>query len=490
MATEYSCITRKIEVHLHRHGDSEEAAQQLEDQYRIWNDINDNLYKAANRIISHRFFNDAYEYRLKLHSPRWNEIEKLLRNTRRNKLSDENIRALKNERKVLQAGFTAQRHAFLRGGDADDGKNKELNSTYQVVSHEFLNVIPSNVLTCLNHNIAGVYKNYAPDVEQGKRSISNFKKGIPVPFSIKLRGKLMLQKREDNSYYIRFPKADMEWDLCFGRDKSNNREIVERILNGQYDVGNSSIQETKNKKCFLLLVVKIPKESNKLDKDRVVGVDLGINIPLYAALNDNKYGGMSIGSRDQFLNVRMRMAAQKREMQRTLRQSTKGGRGRKQKLQALDKLEGKERNWVHLQNHIFSKSIIDYALKSGAGVIQMENLTNFGHNKFDEVDGGFKFILRYWSFFELQTMIEYKADAAGIDVRYVNPYHTSQTCSLCGHYEKGQRINQSTFLCKNPDCREGKGKLKADGSYSGINADWNAARNIALATDYVARKKK
>jgi IS605 OrfB family transposase len=153
-------------------------------------------------------------------------------------------------------------------------------------------------------------------------------------------------------------------------------------------------------------------------------------------------------------------------------------------------LEGKERNWVHLQNHIFSKSIIEYAVKNNAGAIQMERLTGFGRDKNDEVDSDFKFILRYWSFFELQTMIEYKANAAGIEVRYVDPYHTSQTCSFCGHYEKGQRLNQSTFVCKNPDCEKGKGKKLSDGTYQGINADWNAARNIALSDKIVDRKKK
>ena len=81
MASEYTCITRKIEVHLHKHGDSEEATQRFKDEFRIWDDINNNLYKAANRIVSHCFFNDTYEYRLKLHSPRLQEIEKLLSNS-------------------------------------------------------------------------------------------------------------------------------------------------------------------------------------------------------------------------------------------------------------------------------------------------------------------------------------------------------------------------------------------------------------------------
>lgn len=486
MATEYTCITRKIEVHLHRHGDDEQATERLKEEYRFWNEISDNLYKAANRVISHCFFNDAYEYRLKLHSPRFQEIEKLLKNAKRNKLSEDDIKILKAERKQFFADFKAQRLAFLQG---NSGKGSEQNSTYQIISNEFLNVIPSEILTNLNQNISSTYKNYALDVERGARTIPNFRRGIPVPFSIKHGGELMLKKREDGSIYIRFPKG-LEWDLIFGRDRSNNREIVERVLSGLYSVGNSSIQETKNGKIFLLLVVKVPKTCKELDPGVVVGVDLGINVPLYAAVNTNEYGGMSIGSRDQFLKMRMRMAAQKRELQRSLRYTTNGGHGRKQKLQALDRLEGKERNWVHLQNHIFSRSIIEYALQNSAGVIQMERLTGFGHDKNHEVDEGFKFILRYWSFFELQTMIEYKAKAAGIEVRYIDPYHTSQTCSFCGHYEKGQRINQSTFVCKNPDCTKGKGKSRSDGTFEGINADWNAARNIALSAKTVEKKKK
>lgn len=488
MANEFTCITRKIEVHLHKHGDSDEAIQRYKEEYRMWNDINNNLYKAANRIVSHCFFNDAYEYRLKLHSPRFQKIEKLLSNPKRNKLSDDDIKELKAERKLLFSDFKSQRQTFLRGG-IKTGTNQEQTSTYNVIRNEFIDCIPSDVLTNLNQNISSTYRKYTRDVERGIRTIPNFKKGIPVPFPIKPHGKIALKKRDDGTIYVRFPKG-LEWDLNFGRDRSNNREIVERVLSGQYGVGNSSIQESKNKKQFLLLVVKIPKENRVLDKERIVGVDLGVNTPLYAALNDNEYGGMGIGSREQFLKVRERMNAQKRELQRNLRHSTNGGHGRSQKLQALDRLEGKERNWVHLQNHIFSKSIIEYALKNNAGVIQMERLTGFGRDNNEEVQNEYKYILRYWSYFELQTMIEYKAKAAGIEVRYINPYHTSQTCSFCGHYEKGQRINQPTFICKNPDCTKGKGKQKSDGAYEGINADWNAARNIARSNEFVEKKKK
>ena len=481
MATDFVCITRKIEVHLHRHGNDEAAMSRYKDEFDKWREINNNLYKAANYIVSHSFFNDAFEQRLRIHSSRFNEIEKLLKASKKNKLTDSEIKVLREERKALLKQFSQQKKDFLQ--------TSEQNSTYKVVSEEFGDIIPSNILTCLNQNISSTYNCFRKDVESGKRTIPNYKKGIPVPFSMTLHNKLQLQRLNDGSVFVRMPMG-LEWDLFFGRDRSNNREIVERILSNQYEAGNSSLQEAKNGKVFLLLLVKIPKQKQELDRNRVVGVDLGINVPLYAALSDNEYGGLSIGSREQFLNVRMRMSKQKRELQRSLQSSTNGGRGRSHKLQALERLQNKERNWVHLQNHIFSKAIIDYAIKHNAGTIQMEDLSNFGRDSNDEIEKEYKFVLRYWSFYELQQLIEYKARIAGITVRFVNPYHTSQTCSFCGHYEKGQRLDQSTFICKNPECEKGKGRKSSEGVYSGINADWNAARNIALSKNFVENRNK
>ena len=60
-------------------------------------------------------------------------------------------------------------------------------------------------------------------------------------------------------------------------------------------------------------------------------------------------------------------------------------------------------------------------------------------------------------------------------IRNVN-YMTSQTCSICGNCESGQRNTQETFKCKKCGHTE--------------NADRNASRNIAKSTDYIDKKEQ
>ena len=110
--------------------------------------------------------------------------------------------------------------------------------------------------------------------------------------------------------------------------------------------------------------------------------------------------------------------------------------------------------------------IFDFAVKNEAKYINIEDLSGFN---------GSDFILRNWSYYELQQFIIYKAAQYGIEVRKINPYHTSQVCSKCGHWEEGQRIDQAHFICK--ECG------------NEMNADLNAARNIALSTNFVETKK-
>ena len=80
----------------------------------------------------------------------------------------------------------------------------------------------------------------------------------------------------------------------------------------------------------------------------------------------------------------------------------------------------------------------------------------------------------------MQQKIIDKAEQNGIVVKKVNPYHTSQTCSVCGYVDKNNR----------PKGEKGQAYFKCCKCGFETNADFNAARNIAMSTDFGGKKKK
>lgn len=466
-------ITRKIELKIVKDGLTDEEYDQ---QWKYLYQINNTIYQAANRISTHCLFNDEYEMRLKLHMPRYKEIEKELKKLDSDKkTSDKEIRdRLLNERKELDEDVKNKKKDFLQCS--------KQNSTYQLVSKEFKQYIPSDILANLNQKIQENYNNNQKKIESGERALSTYKKGMEIPFSIRENKRLKLFIKEEGIYLKWF--KEILFRLEFGKDASNNRCIVERLIESDrqqknkgedYVANNSSIKLVKygkSTRIFLLLSIDIPAKKQVLDKDVVLGVDLGIKCPLYLAINKNDNFKMQIGDIEHFHNQRTMFQKRFKSLQKLM--CTQGGHGRKKKLEPLEKLKEKERNWVHTQNHVYSREVIKQALKHNAGTIHMESLKDFGKGKEGYVKDEYKYLLRYWSYYELQSMIEYKAKLEGIEVKYIDPAYTSQTCSYCG--ERGERKKQEEFVCTNPQCKRCGEK---------INADFNAARNIAMSKKIV-----
>lgn len=466
-------ITRKIELKIVRLTDEE-----YDQQWKYLYQINNTIYQAANRISTHCLFNDEYEMRLKLHMPRYKEIEKELKKLDSDKkTSDKEIRdRLLNERKELDEDVKNKKKDFLQCS--------KQNSTYQLVSKEFKQYIPSDILANLNQKIQENYNNNQKKIGSGERALSTYKKGMEIPFSIRENKRLKLFIKEEGIYLKWF--KEILFRLEFGKDASNNRCIVERLIESDkqqknkgedYVANNSSIKLVKNEKntrIFLLLSIDIPAKKQVLDKEVVLGVDLGIKCPLYLAINKNDNFKMQIGDIEHFHNQRTMFHKRFKSLQKLM--CTQGGHGRKKKLEPLEKLKEKERNWVHTQNHVYSREVIKQALKQNAGIIHMESLKDFGKDKEGYIKDEYKYLLRYWSYYELQSMIEYKAKLEGIEVKYIDPAYTSQTCSYCG--ERGERKKQEDFVCTNSQCKRRGEK---------INADFNAARNIAMSKKIVER---
>ena len=293
----------------------------------------------------------------------------------------------------------------------------------------------------------GLYHNYATDDEFVEHSYTS-----------------------DFEVFIRFANH-IEFKCIFGNPHKSAelRDVFRNIFNGLYKVNGSSI-EIKEKNIILNLTLTLPVNEHYLDENTSVGVDMGQAIPAVCALNNNKYERAYIGSKDDFLRERTKRQNQRRRLQSSLKNSN-GGHGRKKKLKPLDRFNEYESNFVKTYNHMVSKRVVDFALKHNAKYINLEYLKGYDTNKF---------ILRNWSYYQLQTYIKEKAERYGIVVRWINPCYTSQVCSECGHWEENQRKTQSEFVCGNGCFNNGKKK--------NINADFNAARNISKSTLFLDRK--
>ena len=142
-----AAITRKIELYIDKRNLTED---EYKAQWQYIRQIDNTLFLAANRISSHCLLNDELEIRLKLQMPEYCEIEKSLRNSKKNNLSKEEVSELKLRKKELDAIVKRQKDEFLRTSQ---------NSTYQLVAREFAN-IPTDILTNLNNEVWEVEVRY------------------------------------------------------------------------------------------------------------------------------------------------------------------------------------------------------------------------------------------------------------------------------------------------------------------------------------------
>lgn len=401
--------TRKIQVYVN------ESDIELKNNY--YNTLRDYQYKSyryANEIVNNAFFTDKLQAGLGANNDRLSAEEL------KNKLYD----------------------AFGKGAS-------KMNFGYKFASEEFKQ-LPSTIRASLNSIVFASYNEDKKEVLKGNKSIRNYKRNMPVPF---MKTAITQIKQDNKEFTLNLFSIPLKTNL--GRDKSNNKAILENILNNNYQLCDSSFSFDGNK-MFILLTFKSPVKQLKLDPNKTLGVDLGINVPVVTAINDTI---TMIGSKEDFINKRLALQKSKRNTQKNLVFTT-GGKGRNKKLKKLDNYREKEANFAKTYNHQLSRKIVDTAIVNNCQFINIEDLSSYKEN-------GSNWVLRNWSYSQLQSMIEYKAKKVGITVRKINPQYTSQCCSKCGHISPDNRESQENFICKS--CN------------NELNADANAAINISNA---------
>lgn len=208
-----------------------------------------------------------------------------------------------------------------------------------------------------------------------------------------------------------------------------------------YKFKAATIGYDRIKKCFKANLIFQYPDVKKIESDRIVGVDRGLYNTI--SLSDGfKYAS------NRIRNNKRKILFIKKQLQ------AKGTRSTKRKLKTLS---GYEKRFSLNINHNISKQLVNMPYD----IFILEDLK--GIRKQKSKGKVLNKWLSNWSFWELERLLSYKAEALGKKIVKTNAKYTSQKCSNCKLINKKNR-NKSHYFCDSCGYRE--------------HADVNAAKNI------------
>ncbi len=198
-------------------------------------------------------------------------------------------------------------------------------------------------------------------------------------------------------------------------------------------------------RVFVSLVFECHDEVPFMEDGKIVGLDRGL-YNIIATSDGERYG--SKGTRA----VKRKYNHVRSELQE------KGTRSAKRRLKEIS---GREKRFVHDQNHCISKKLANAGYVS---VYVLEDLEGISHLRCKgESSKTMRKWLSGWSYRDLEAKLEYKCSRNGIQVVKVDARYTSQKCSVCKTIDKSSRKGNQ-YVCVHCGNR--------------MHADHNAAVNI------------
>lgn len=328
-------------------------------------------------------------------------------------------------------------------------KSTRKNAPYVAASEAFKGVADMGMVSCVIQNVRKVYQH---DRKQGmwNRSLRSYKSNMPVPYGpdrfINLRFVKCVNQNGKEYDGCFFTLMGVPFQMRFGRDRSGNKVCIQRILEQQkfdltagkegsptgYKMSTSSIafdkkfNPSKNKdenKIFLYLCVDIPPQTPKVNPKKVLFAYLGLAHPIQCYVNSkcddilsNEAEWISIGTAEEFTYRRAQIQAAIRRCQINCKYS-KGGKGRKRKLQALERFHDKEKNYIDTKLHCYSRELVNLAVSHGCGTVFLVNQKEREDKAKSDNKKGKPTVLRNWSYFGLKEKISYKCKMAGIKLQ-------------------------------------------------------------------------
>lgn len=355
-------VTRKIQLLID--SNDRDVVKQAWDQLYNWQQI---CFRAGNMIMSHHFIQERVRDFFYL-----TEDIKM-------KIADEK----KEENGML--------------------KSSRQNTTYRLLSNHFKGQIPTNILSNLNNTLISYFNKEKESYWKGEKSLRNYKRNIPLPFGAEVIFKLA--RTADNRNFT-FRLFQIPFKTYLGKDRSDKKIMLDRILGGTLKLRASHIQVDKGK-IFLLAAVQIEKEQHTLDPTVIAEASLSIEHPVTVKIGNHE---QVIGNREEFLHRRLAIQAAVNRVKKVVNFNG-GGHGRKRKLKSVEDYRHMEKRYVEQKLHLYSRMLIDFCVKHQAATLLLLN-----QQEKEEIAKEDHYLLQNWSYYSLKTKISYKAERAGIQV--------------------------------------------------------------------------
>jgi putative transposase len=259
-------------------------------------------------------------------------------------------------------------------------------------------------------------------------------------------GKRCYIEENDRGYglYVRLqPYTDGEWFHMKGGEYQYS--AFDEIVNGDASLGNVELHLDDGELTAHVSYSKEVEVPDPEESAHFVGVDVGENV-IYATAVRSRSGEVK--------EVEMETGEEQRHHRDRLvkKQERRQRSGVKQRAAGVSDRQ----RYTEQVMHTASRRIVDLASEYTPATIVLEDLTGYRQSASNPIHD--------WPYGMLHEQIAYKADAAGVSVKKVNPEYTSKECRKCGTVSERNRDGVH-FECTN--C-----------GYT-IHADVNAAMNIA-----------
>ncbi len=259
-----------------------------------------------------------------------------------------------------------------------------------------------------------------------KTNTSKDVKHIGLPSAIAnqiLRKYRRIDIKNTSSVKLTIPGQGIKFDP---NSKTAEISCLKLILNCKYIPTFQKIRQIEIGTEFAYLSVDLP-EIPTISVSRFIGVDC--NTTGHSAVVAIPHTGKIYKLGKSAIHTHTKYKSMRKNLQK------------KNKYSLLKQIKNRESRIIKNINHHISKKLVEIATSESCG-IRFENLTGIRKNK--KYAKSFRYSLNSWSYYQLQKFTEYKAKKHGIEIAYVAPAYTSQTCSRCGSL--GDRINKK-FQC-------------------------------------------